>query len=286
MVYDGRLMVVDDPQARKRERGRLLTNAVTLARWLHRDLRVFSEDFELTRAVRDSDLRIEWSRLKMHNGNVRTLLKELESESDMVLLEVTRKECLSQQLQDWKVELLEGCETPILIVPANYGLKNGGFDSFFVPMSGEARDDAALDWAIRKGHELHVPVDVFHVSSGECGLECDHSIVGHVSDEFHHEYPRLVEQFISQASPYTSERQKKVIRTFRHGAGDPFLLIQGQVKGRRHGLLVMEWKGRFKPGRARLIKQMVGRGELPVLLVRQSKRARSTLKVGDRFEAA
>lgn len=261
MGVNGQIIVLDDPQARRSDRKKLLSSALQLSRWFHAPVRIMTVTLE-SAVIAESE--------KLERG----------------LLVVGLKHGERGGLGGWRAKLLERCRRPILILPPEHELRGEGFGSFFVPMSGEMRSNAALDWAIRRGNELKVPVDIFHVTEAieKCG--CDPSIVGHVSDEFHHEYPRLVEEFINEASPFTSGKEKLVIREFFHCSGDPLKLLSAQIRKRRQDLLVLEWKGHLESGRARLVKYFIGRGDIPVLLVRQIERVRFRLKVGEDFEAA
>jgi hypothetical protein len=296
----GRIVAVLDPVAHRSEVSAFLAGALEVAALLGCSrLRVISCGEKLP-ALRAWDAwarwpggeRIEWLWLsdpsKLAPAVLSAFGDDPEGAQSVCLLSLVGSDRRPGRISAWKVSVLEKCPAPVLVLPSRWRMQ-GGLRSLFVPMSGEARESIALDWAIRTASALGVPVDILHVASGkEAPVSPDDTVrpfrdpagtdgfACQPRDAFHHEYPRLVEQFVGQASPLTSVRQKKVIRNFYHHCGDPlgFLLryLRDGKYGAAGGMVVVEWKGRFDPGRARVLKRLLAAAGSPMLLLRQPQR--------------
>lgn len=189
----------------------------------------------------------------------------------------------------WEIELMEKAKLPILLLPEGaYHRTAPPYRSILVPMSAERRLSQALEWAIDFGNDVHLPVDVIHVSLRGRRADTDTPVapsLGEPGDQGHREYPGQLEEFIAKACPYHSIREKQVIRDFIHRAGEPLQELTRRVATRMNALIVLEWSGELRPGRARLIKGILKDSRQPILLLRDRslRQADARLKVGDRF---
>ncbi|MBC7690531.1 MAG: hypothetical protein H7222_02080 [Methylotenera sp.] len=187
--------------------------------------------------------------------------------------------------RSWISGLMGAGDCPVLLLTQKLLEAHCPFASLLVPMSGESTLNPAVEWAINYGNSHQVPVDLLHVT-GRNGSEAgDLSLLGGMSDQFHHEYPGRIEQFVARASPYSSPSQKRIIRNFIHSTGDALEEIKKQVSRRSVGLLVIEIKGHMEPGRAKTVKELLKSTDLPILLVRSRGTGLATLHVGLDFAA-
>src|SRR5207244_1842774 len=67
----------------------------------------------------------------------------------------------------WMKEMLQRLRIPILLCPKDQRFARIPFFSLLVPMSGEARNNAALEQAINIADHQRVPIDLIHVSTGQ-----------------------------------------------------------------------------------------------------------------------
>lgn len=271
----------------------LVRNGLTLASWLGAHLYwMISEaaDPVLRQWVDSMELegwrnqKIRCSTLSIPGLFRREILKRVpfEQKKGMLLMNSDRVGFLglSHGLSRKKLQLLKQTQMPVWIVPASLRMKSVPVTAVLVPMSGEKRTSEALELGIGLGNQKGVPVDVLHVTSSEPKLECDHSVVGCLSDQFHHEYPRLVDELIAQGSPLSSPRERQVIRDFFHCYGDVSDELKRRMRKNSEKLMIFEWKGSFRRGRAKKIRLLLRHASGPVLLIREAGRIKSHLKVG------
>jgi len=186
----------------------------------------------------------------------------------------------------WEEEIIQNIQLPIIICPVTLNLSKKPFESLLVPMSGETRMNTALQLAIRIADQMKMPIDLMHVTT-RSGVCTDSSLVGHLSDHFYHEYPRLIDQLISKGSPFSSLRERRLIREFWHSCGDKAGEILKHTLIKKTALLVLEWKGIFLRGHAFVVKSILATCNHPILLVREScQEDASLLKVSKNFSAS
>jgi hypothetical protein len=101
-----------------------------------------------------------------------------------------------------------------------------------------------------------------------------------LGDAFHHEYPRLIEALLAQASPFRSAHDRGCIRSFLHCRGDVCSQVARQARNTEAPLVVVDWKGKLTPGRARILKEIFETAAVPVLLARERPARASHLKLG------
>lgn len=190
-----------------------------------------------------------------------------------------------QELPERKEELAERAHAPILVLPPGIRLGYPPALSALVPMSGERRASESLHLAIRLGNSHRIPVDLLHVTGTRRGQSPSNRLAL-LSDEFYHEYPRMIEDFIEEASPYSTMEERLVIREFSHVFGNVLDYLRRTVRKDSKTLLIVEWKGTLCHGHGQAVRMLLRRTTAPVLLVREELAARSRLKVGDQFGAA
>ncbi|MGK5083207.1 hypothetical protein WDW37_07855 [Bdellovibrionota bacterium FG-1] len=258
-------------------------NSVSLAGWLGAQIYwLVSEsqknDFQRWAEFASSKVRCSIIPLsgQFMQGVLKLVSQSADSERGLLLLSAKSPSLF---------ELLEQCSLPVWIVPAGLRMKPDPIHAIWVPMSGEKRDSEALDFGIRLANQHGLPVDILHVTSSQPKNECDESVLGHIRDQFHHEYPRLVEELVVEGSPLSTPRERQVIREFCHSYGDVIEEIKWRVRQNNESLLLFEWKGVLKKGRAEKIKLLLRHARGPVLLIRERTRARSRLKIGRHFGA-
>jgi hypothetical protein len=177
---------------------------------------------------------------------------------------------------------LEGCPTPVLFLPESISLNRKSIGSIIVPLSGEHRLSESLTLAIQLADRVNIPVDTMHVTlPGEacsCGGDLEKSC-----DEFQHEYYGKIEQWVAEGCPFASSRERFRVRDFYSCYGDVSERICSVVKKTSKRLLILEWKGFFSQGRARILKAILKSESCPIFLVRAAVSAPLRLKVGTEF---
>ncbi|MCM2322121.1 MAG: universal stress protein [Oligoflexia bacterium] len=189
------------------------------------------------------------------------------------------------ELLPWQREVLERVEEPVLVVPSTMELRP--FKSVLVPVSGETTGmSSALELGLRLGNQLRIPVDLLHVTPRSDQGGADPSLVGRLSDEFHHEYPKLVEEFVAESSPLTTVRERRILRDYLHVQGETSREIFRGIRDRERGLLIVEWKGNLARNHAETVKAILRASRFPVLLIKAAHERSSTLRMGNRLIAA
>lgn len=178
--------------------------------------------------------------------------------------------------------LMERSPIPLLVIPVFSAWNLRDIESMTVALSGETSRSHALDLALRMGDKARVPIDLIHISHTQGGIARDPSVLGTAEEEAHHEYPRMREEFIAQASPYSSGRERLWIRSFVHVCGDVVRALQRRMHGRPQSILVMEWKGNLGPGHAKVLREVLIEAKFPLLIVREESAPISSLMIGDR----
>ena len=172
--------------------------------------------------------------------------------------------------KNWR-DLITQLEVPLLIMSTNHSVLNS--QSVLVPMSGEVRVSKALEWSIRFANRVELPLDLIHVTreaSQQPDQVLDFSLLGRGCDEFHHEYPSLVAEFLAQASPYSSLRERRVIRRFSHCSGRELAEILRFGEALSQPILVVEWKGNLGRGRSQVVRGVLQCSDWPIVLLREN----------------
>jgi len=193
---------------------------------------------------------------------VQQLLAAIENfEADLVVIASSQFFGLQTQ------ELIHQSPVPVLLLPDQ---REWAWDSVLVPMSGEIKQNSALEVAVSMANQLNIPVDVIHVapSSVEAAQQCASCVVESYTDHPHHEYPGRIEEFLAEAAPFTSTRERAKIREVRLIAGDPAHEILVHSRMRDSSLIILEWHGSIKKGRAATLRHLLRQPLFPVLLIR------------------
>ncbi|MGZ6371696.1 MAG: hypothetical protein ACXWPM_13140, partial [Bdellovibrionota bacterium] len=165
--------------------------------------------------------------------------------------------------------VLESCPTPVLLIPSRLLEAKLPIEWILVPVSAEQTTNEALRIGIQLGSTKSLPVDILHVSSlAESGEE-NLTPLELLDDQFHHEYPQMVEQVIAEASPYSTIRERRCIRDYCDRTGDVPSSVLEMMSRAQNGLLILEWNGVLLQGRAERLKEILRRSEVPVLLTQQ-----------------
>jgi hypothetical protein len=176
-------------------------------------------------------------------------------------------------------EFMAHLTSPLLLFDS--GQSSPEFQSILVPMSGEVKQSQALEWAISFANQMQLPLDLIHVTRSpvvrvmESSSSLDSSLIGRTCDDFHHEYPSLVSEFLIQASPYSSVREKSVIREFVHCTGSELQEIIQYGQHKTNPIVVIEWKGNLSHGRSHILKGILQQTPWMTVLMREKGSLRS-----------
>jgi len=163
-------------------------------------------------------------------------------------------------------QLIHKSPVPVLLMPEQEEFSWG---SILVPMSGEIRQNAALELAIALAPQLEAPVDVIHVTPSDLqATEWSQCMVEQYTDHPHHEYPGRIEEFLAEAAPFTGARERSRIREVRLVTGDPANEILVHSQALDTGLMILEWHGSIRRGHAATLRKLLRQLHFPVLLVR------------------
>lgn len=168
-----------------------------------------------------------------------------------------------------KSQLLERSRIPFLMVPQRLILRWPPFLSLSIPISGEREFSPALVLGLRLGNQLKLDVDLIHIQEESPG-----------GDHIYYEYSHLLDELLARSSPFSSVSDFQCVRQFCHFRGDVVTQISSALSDSTSKLLVLDWKGSFLGGHARVIKQILATAKSPLILVRQQEGVRSFLKVG------
>lgn len=182
-------------------------------------------------------------------------------------------------------ELLERSALPTIIVPRKQSLKRYKASFILVPMTAERQKNEALELALKMAGELQIPLDLMHITPEGGPCSCRAARLEQPGDEFHHEYPYLVEDLVAQACPFSTRRERQLIRGFLHCRGNPEEEIQSRMCVEGGGILVLLWSGSLRQGRAVTLKATLKSANYPVILVKRRPEASFQLKVGKNFAA-
>lgn len=270
----------------------ILRNSMVLAAWLKSELHVLvvPERMKITEKEIHSVQRYQ-------DLDIETALHQLQGEVSMAILDAINAydiDCLvlefnpnapdpSHLFPKLKQSILELCPVPILLIPNQVVLVREPFKSILVPLSGEKRSNEAVELALQLAGATHTPTDVMHVTAEEGECSCGALLSETIGDEFHHEFPEQVDQMIVQASPFSTARERRYVRRFCHCYGDVADEVTKVMRETPKGLLVLEWKGIIKEGRANTLKSLLSRAEYPVLLTKRREKQGALLRVGARF---
>lgn len=206
-----------------------------------------------------------------------------QTKIDLILLSIRKGG--SEVLEQFHREILRLSPIPALLVPENIQ-GDGVPESLLVPFSPEGTQSPAMEFALRLANEKALPLDLIHVSQQDHSCSCEDLVLEKYGDQFHYEYPKLLEQLIVQAVPFSTQAERTKLRSFKHFQGQVEQQILSALVENPNSWLFFDWKGSFEPGRAKIIKHELQRIRCPILLVHAAKMGRFQLKIGEDFEAA
>lgn len=175
--------------------------------------------------------------------------------------------------------IIERSPVPVLLIPLRYeeGLP---WETVLVPMSGEPGPDAALMLTVRLANALSLKVHIVHVVDSEAS----EAAMGCYCDQAHHEYPQMLNEFITRACPLCSPAETRCIEEFSLTRGDAAAEILRLAHAKDASLLIVGWHGQFTQGHAQVLKRLCQSCSVPVLLVKPAAKTPFKLKVGPELE--
>ncbi len=271
------ILMIGDHES-KQKRARLVSSSISLAQYISADLEVFVSSLrnwpdlnDLFRSKQLPENKITVTSIGKGTNLVDEIGFELQNKLPVFFV-LDRSHLIGKRTtQDLVLSkrVLSEISVPILLMNSRRGEMKIPFLSLFVPMSGEVKISPALEWSIQFANEMHLPVDLLHVTHQFKGTTDDPSLMGKFCDEFHHEYPYLVSEFVSQGSPYSSMHEKEVIRRFIHCTGRELNEIIRCGYQQTRPLVVVEWKGNIEKGHAKVLKGILRQTDWPILLTKQ-----------------
>ncbi len=215
-------------------------------------------------------------------------VRGLETREVIEAMDATAPDLMILESVDWKLipVLFEKAKVPVMLLPDPYGSTAIIPRSLIVPLSSEERKSDALELALSFAERSKTPVDLMHVMGKGIEGEKDELSLETVSDQFHHEYSKIVDRAVAIASPLSTSSEKKWIRSYYRCSGPISEQIARIASRRGTSAIILDWHGTLAPGRARLIKQLLLESAHPIVLVKQGKKARMSLKVGKELKSA
>ena len=245
-------------------------------------------EFEIRRRLKRAGLLQSMTRVVFGRHSMKESLRLLgyarEGERLVVVGSKERVTLAREILDSETIDLIECCVDPVLLFP--FGLPDFVPWSLIVtPMSGEFRRNRALARAIDLANQLQVQIDIIHVIDPMRKHQYSAKAVGRFGDQPHHEIQPMISEFISEACPFCSESEKKVIRNFSLIHGSAISELPKILSHTSVGLLAIEWKGSFMRGHAETLKALIRKLKVPVLLIRETTSQETALRAGHRLSA-
>lgn len=175
-------------------------------------------------------------------------------------------------------EVIEKSAAPVLLLPLAYR-EALPWRSALVPISGEAGTDESLVVALRLAQTLDLTVTIAHVAAAK--EEFGKEVLGFFSDQAHHEYPHMLNEYVARVCPMASSEERERIEDFCLCHGDIARELLSLVERKRTSVLVVGWHGQFVAGHARVLKTLIQQVSCPLLLVKAAPRQPFRLKVGE-----
>ncbi len=185
-------------------------------------------------------------------------------------------------LDDQTIRLIEGLCRPLLLFHQNQRGRTP-WECIVVPMSGEIRGNRALAFSIELANQLGIFVDIVHVIDPRETTGPGYQLVARYGDAAHHELEAMIDEFITEACPFASPTEKRVIRNFHVLRGEATSELLDRLSALKAGVVAVEWKGNFMTGHAETLKRILGSLGGAVLLVRQAGQDEAALRAGHRL---
>lgn len=216
--------------------------------------------------------------------DLKTSIPSLVAERDIALLVVCAELSPGDSGDLFEPELravIETIEVPVLVVPRQFERRQRGC-SILVPMSGEVREDKALELSLTVGCALGLPVDIIHVTQ-PAGVTP--ATIDRYADGAYHEFPKMIDEFIVEATPLTKIEKRKCLRNFYISRGQTTEEILGRINQNASELVAVQWQGTFMTGHARILKAILRESKSAVLLVKRKDDARFNLRAGSNLRS-
>lgn len=175
-------------------------------------------------------------------------------------------------------EVIEKSAAPVLLLPPSYK-ESLPWRSLLVPLSGEPGTDESLTTALRLALALDLTVSIAHVAGG--GEQTAKGMPGLYSDQLHHEYPHMLNEFVARACSMCGAKERERIADFCLCHGDIARELLDLIARKHISALVVGWHGQFVTGHAQVLKTLLQQVTCPVLLVKAAPREPFRLKVGE-----
>lgn len=217
-------------------------------------------------------------------GQVEEILRAIEDISADVIVYADNIAVDEDPVAERKRELLEKSPVPVLLLPETMAFAIEDTRCLIVPVSGEHRRNEALRLALRLAVSFDRAVKLVHVTDP---VKADDKVgLGSLGDQAHHEYAKMIDKVVSEASPTSDLEERMRVTEIRHLVGCTADNLGKLIAETPGGLLCVEWQGCFLEGHAETIKTLLKSADYPVLFVKRVRERKSKLKTGKEFEAA
>jgi hypothetical protein len=296
------ILVIVPPGSVKEKLKRLVLNSMNLSKWLDSEVH-FVAGMGETQAI-ETTIRSASSAALSAALSAASLIIHSPEHSNMSSAK-SPYDCLLEMIEKYSCNLLvlmagdvlhptkgfgergllEQSPIPVFIFPKDFDFVNVAVHRFIVPLSGEQRTNDALSLSLKFAAQTDSVVDLLHVDlPGEsCHADKD---LGTLADQLEHEYREMPEKIASEASPYSTEEERKHIGRILHYTGCIADEIKKLLDESPGSLLAFEWNGTLATGRAITIKNILQKARCPILFVKAVPESKATLLVGKNFRAA
>lgn len=181
------------------------------------------------------------------------LAMALEDDDAVALVVSTARADASREIGSTALEVVTTARKPVFAIPSELP---AGFaiHRLLVPLEGSLLTSFACHAALDAPGASQVEVVILHV------LE-EHALPA-FSDQPQHEWEAFGREFLARYSPWPVERVRLETRV---GRPDQLILPFAEEMG--CDLIVLAWAQEFVPGHARIVRETLRRGRIPVLLV-------------------
>jgi nucleotide-binding universal stress UspA family protein len=228
----------------------------------HEIAHMFGADVEAVHVLQDGAQQVR--ELAAHHGVPLTelegspgprLAQALEDDDDPVALVVGTR-CLPQggrEIGSTALEVVTTARKPVFAIPPE--LPTGfAIRRVLVPLEGSLPTSYAPYDALHVPGAEHVEVVILHV--------LDEESVPSFSDQPQHEWEAYGREFLARYSLWPFEHVR-----FETRVGHPDQLILPVAQEMECDLIALAWAQELAPGRARIVRETLRRGRIPILLV-------------------
>lgn len=174
--------------------------------------------------------------------------------------------------------VLERTPVPVILLPGHYRPRLP-WQSMLAALSGEPAADQALEAAVRLATALRLRIAVLHIETGAAGGELPP--FGAYADSPHHEVPRRFEHLVHRGLTRCTAAEAHCIHDVLLRRGDAATALLDEARQRGSSVIALGWHGALDPGRAPVLKRLLGDADCALLVVRRPPRSpRARLKVG------